>query len=60
MKGTREPIKQSADKDLSKPIRSVPPSTWTQRLEELKRFRDEHGHCNVPAIILRTGRWEDG
>ncbi len=60
MKGTREPIKQSADKDLSKPIRSVPPSTWTQRLEELKRFRKEHGHCNVPGHYPPNrplGRW---
>jgi hypothetical protein len=22
---------------------------WNQRLEEVKRFREAHGHCNVPA-----------
>jgi hypothetical protein len=49
MKGTKEPIKQSAGKDLSKPIHSVPQSAWAQHLEELKRFRKEHGHCNVPS-----------
>ncbi len=49
MKGTNKPIKQSAGKDLSKPIRSVSRSAWPQRLEELKRFRKEHGHCNVPG-----------
>ncbi len=60
MKGTKKPIKQSAGKDLSKPIRSVPPSAWPHRLEDLKRFRKEHGHCNVPGHYPANrplGRW---
>jgi hypothetical protein len=23
-------------------------ATWDQQFEELKKFRDEHGHCRVP------------
>jgi hypothetical protein len=41
-------------------IRSVPPSAWAQRLEDLKRFKKEHGHCNVPAHYPPNrplGRW---
>jgi hypothetical protein len=30
-------------------IGSVPPSSWPQHLQDLKRFRKEHGHCNVPG-----------
>ena len=30
------------------PAPSVSQSTWSQYLEDLKRFKKEHGHCNVP------------
>ena len=31
-------------------------ATWDQRFEELKKFRDEHGHCRVP----RKGKFGGG
>ena len=30
---------------------------WQQRLEELKAFRDERGHTNVPASMGKLGQW---
>ena len=37
-------------------------ATWDQRFEELKKFRDEHGHCRVPRVPSRSGKlgkWVD-
>ncbi len=28
-------------------------AVWNQRFEELKEFRQEHGHCNVPTVYPR-------
>ena len=30
---------------------------WDQRFEELKKFRDEHGHCRVPQKSGKLGQW---
>mmetsp|Transcript_16600 Transcript_16600/g.28517 ORF Transcript_16600/g.28517 Transcript_16600/m.28517 type:complete len:437 (+) Transcript_16600:563-1873(+) len=30
---------------------------WDLRLEELKAFKDEHGHCDVPLDYPRLGIW---
>ena len=32
-------------------------ATWDQRFEELKKFRDEHGHCRVPQKSGKLGQW---
>ena len=32
-------------------------ATWDQRFEELKKFRDEHGHCRVPRGSGKLGQW---
>ncbi len=55
-------IRQTGEKGtgLAKPTRSPPPSTWAQRLEDLKRFKKGHGQCNVPAEYPPNrplGRW---
>jgi hypothetical protein len=28
--------------------------SWTQKLNELKRYREAHGHCNVPARCVEN------
>jgi len=30
---------------------------WLARLEDMRRYREEHGHCNVPAKDKNLGRW---
>ena len=30
---------------------------WNQRFEELKRFKEEHGHCRVPQKTPKLGPW---
>ena len=37
----------------------VPISTWDERLDELVKYKTEHGHCNVPKRHERLGRWVD-
>ena len=32
-------------------------SMWDQRFGELKKFRDEHGHCRVPQGSGKLGQW---
>ncbi|OEU11360.1 hypothetical protein FRACYDRAFT_143813, partial [Fragilariopsis cylindrus CCMP1102] len=32
-------------------------AVWNQRFEELKKFRDEHGHCRVPQGSGKFGTW---
>ena len=32
-------------------------SAWNERLDELARYKAEHGHCSVPAIQGSLGRW---
>jgi hypothetical protein len=32
-------------------------ATWNHRLEELKQFKDEHGHCRVPQKSCKLGKW---
>ena len=32
-------------------------SMWDQRFGELKKFRDEHGHCRVPQKTRKLGKW---
>ncbi|MGA2257417.1 MAG: helicase associated domain-containing protein, partial [Thermoguttaceae bacterium] len=48
MKSTAKPGKQEVGKRLPKQVRLVPKPTWHQRLEDLNRFKKEHGHYNVP------------
>lgn len=34
--------------------------TWNARLEQIKQYKDEHGHCNVPGTFAKDpvlGRW---
>lgn len=41
---------------------SVNKSTWTKRLEELKEYKEQHGHTNVPRHYTanpKLGRWVD-
>jgi hypothetical protein len=61
MKRTAKPSKQGAGKRPSKhSTRSVSQSAWPRRLQDLKRFRKESGHCNVPAVYPPNrplGRW---
>ena len=39
--------------------RSTQPSLapWKQRLDELTKYKSEHGHCNVPTSQRPLGRW---
>ena len=30
---------------------------WNQRFEELREFKDEHGHCRVPQGSGKFGTW---
>ena len=30
---------------------------WIQRYEELKKFKEEHGHCRVPRSPGKLGIW---
>jgi hypothetical protein len=30
---------------------------WIQRYEELKKFKEEHGHCRVPKSSGKLGIW---
>ena len=32
-------------------------ATWDQQFVELKKFRDEHGHCRVPRGSGKLGTW---
>jgi hypothetical protein len=32
-------------------------AAWERHLSELRRFRIEHGHCNVPADFPKLGLW---
>lgn len=32
-------------------------STWNNRLEELKVYKQEHGHCDVPTKDSQLGKW---
>lgn len=32
-------------------------STFDERMEALKAFKEEHGHCDVPAQKTKLGRW---
>jgi hypothetical protein len=32
-------------------------AVWDQRLEELKNYKDEHGHCRVPQGSGKLGIW---
>ena len=31
--------------------------TWNQRFEELKKFKEKHGHCRVPRNTPKLGVW---
>ena len=33
--------------------------TWNERLDELTKYKAEHGHCNVPRSHESLGRWVD-
>ena len=33
------------------------PSTWNERLDELMKYKTEHGHCNVPINYGPLGLW---
>ena len=30
---------------------------WNQRFEELREFKEEHGHCRVPKSSGKLGTW---
>mmetsp|Transcript_18601 Transcript_18601/g.28902 ORF Transcript_18601/g.28902 Transcript_18601/m.28902 type:complete len:219 (+) Transcript_18601:171-827(+) len=32
---------------------------WIARFQELKSYKAEHGHCNVPRSVEKLGRWVD-
>ena len=32
-------------------------AVWNQRFEELKKFKEEHGHCRVPQKTPKLGNW---
>ena len=33
------------------------PPTWDERLDELMKYKTEHGHCNVPKSLGPLGVW---
>jgi len=61
MKGTAQlAAKQGAGKRLPNRIHVAPQSNWHQRLAELKRFKKENGHGNVPSQsreYRQLGNW---
>ena len=34
-------------------------ATWNESFEELKKFREENGHCNVPKVTKKLHSWID-
>lgn len=36
-----------------------PPPTWDERLNELTKYKEEHGHCSVPRSHGPLGTWVD-
>jgi hypothetical protein len=32
-------------------------AVWNQRYEELREFKEEHGHCRVPQRLGKLGTW---
>ena len=38
-------------------LRGTPKGSWGTMLDELKSFKDKHGHCNVPQRTGRLGAW---
>ncbi|KAL3758562.1 hypothetical protein ACHAWU_008316 [Discostella pseudostelligera] len=50
---TKERIQSLNDLGFKWAIR-VSRTPWESRLDELKRFKDEHGHCNVPSTYPKN------
>jgi len=53
-------IKDLEDIGFEWEVRKVPNKTFIQRLEDLKGFKEETGHCNVPRVYkadVSLGRW---
>jgi hypothetical protein len=38
---------------------SVQQSSWNERMEELRDYKKQHGHTNVPRSHTKLGRWVD-
>jgi len=60
MKDKARPDDHGADNRAPKCASSGPRSTWHHRLAELKRFKNEHGHGNVPSQsreYRQLGNW---
>ncbi len=34
-------------------------ATWNESFQELKKFREENGHCNVPKVTKKLHSWID-
>ncbi len=34
-------------------------ATWNESFEQLKKFREENGHCNVPKVTKKLHSWVD-
>lgn len=55
-KGTLDPARVAA-LDAAGFAWSVKDTLWEERLDELRAFAEEHGHCHVPRSQGALGRW---
>ena len=57
---TDEKLQHLADMDFQWSVKKERnTAVWNQRYEELKIFKEEHGHCRVPRKIPKLGKWVD-